>query len=101
MGEGRLLGVSAIIALTAGACIGKIGPDGANDTAGTGGAAATGRAATGRAAVEKYPFEPVSARIYVAKVKNLMLGQAADRGRDRRGRAGSRRPCATWSTPGS
>ena len=74
-GTGRLLGLSAIMALTAGACIGKIGPNGA-DTGGSGGSASTS-SSTGGEYVEQFPYEPVSARIYVAKVKNLMIGEAA------------------------
>ena len=80
-GTSRLLGASAVLALTAGACIGKIGPNGATEAGGTGGAnAATGSGSGGDGGgpyVEKYPYERISARIYVAKVKNLLIGQAA------------------------
>ncbi|MEP7119642.1 MAG: hypothetical protein ABJE95_01985 [Byssovorax sp.] len=78
-GRGRLLGVSAVLALTAGACIGKIGPDGATEAGGTGSPTTT--TGTGGAGggpyMEKFPYEHVSARIYVSKVKNLLIGQAA------------------------
>ena len=40
------------------------------------------------------PFEAVSARIYVAKVKNLMLGLPPAEEDDRRGGRRIRRPCA-------
>jgi hypothetical protein len=78
-GNRHLLGVSAVIALTAGACIGKIGPNGATEAGGTGGATtATGSGGDGGGPyMEKYPYEHVSARIYVAKVKNLLIGEAA------------------------
>ncbi len=77
--NGRLLGVSAVLALTAGACIGKIGPNGANESTGTGGAAAmSGSGGDGGGPyVEKFPYERVSPRLYVSKVKNLLIGQAA------------------------
>jgi hypothetical protein len=78
-GGGYLLGLSAVIALTAGACIGKIGPNGATEAGGTGGAA-TGAGTGGDGGgpyVENFPYEKVSARIYVSKVKNLLIGKAA------------------------
>ena len=71
-GVGRLASLSGVIALSAAACIGKIGPDGAADP-GAGGGSST---SSGNY-VENFPYEPVSARIYVAKVKNLLIGQAA------------------------
>ena len=79
-GNTRLLGASALLVLTAGACIGKIGPNGATEAGGTGGAAAgtgSGGGDGGGPYMEKFPYEKVSARIYVAKVKNLLIGQAA------------------------
>ncbi len=72
-GLGRLAGLSGVIALSAAACIGKIGPDGAADTSGPG----VGSSTSSGNYVENFPYEPVSARIYVAKVKNLLIGQAA------------------------
>ena len=71
-GIGRLLSLSAVIALSAGACIGKIGPNGATESGGVGGSNVT--SGTG---VEQFPYEPISARIYVSKVKYLLVGQAA------------------------
>lgn len=71
-GMGRLLGLSAVIALSAGACIGKIGPNGATESGGAGGSNVT----TGTGG-EQFPYEPISARIYVSKVKYLLVGQAA------------------------
>jgi len=76
-GNRRLLGLSAIMALSAGACIGKIGPNGAADTGSGGGASTSSGSSSTGVYVEQFPYEPVSARIYVAKVKNLMIGEAA------------------------
>jgi hypothetical protein len=76
-----LLGASAVLALTTAACIGKIGPNGASESGGTGGTVATTATGSGGDGggpyMEKYPYERVSARIYVTKVKNLLIGQAA------------------------
>ncbi len=75
-GNRRLLGLSALVALSAGACIGKIGPNG-GDTGSGGTTTSSGSSSSTGVYVEQFPYEPVSARIYVSKVKNLMIGEPA------------------------
>ena len=68
--KGGLIGLGAFLVLASGACFGQLGPYD------TGSSSGSGSGGSGGGPPVQFPFEAVSPRIYVAKVKDLLIGQA-------------------------
>src|SRR5947209_8737233 len=65
--KGGVVGLGALLVLASGACFGRLGAYDSGSGSGSG--------SGGGAAHENFPFEAVSPRIYVAKVKDLLVGE--------------------------